>query len=520
VRAVTQNHPNQSLMNPRLETKQRRSLPSLLRVARRLSVAATLMLASATAAAQAPDAHYLAGVRYFQEGDYKKATDELKASIAAHPTSKAALYLSNVYLKIGNLGLAKDQLTLALKLEPSTPKKASIEALIRSIEGRSVSRLIVRSTPPGANIYLDSKGLGVQGTTPFEQSVLPGAHKVIAVIDGYEEVERDVTLEAGESTSIDLPLRTKGCDVSVNATPATTRATLDGAPPVPVPAALRVALGDHKLVVTNEKFEPKEFAIRCVGGAVPLTAALVPIAPGGYVTLPNDAGLVVTVDGRIVDATAATGVRLLVGRHVITITGPNRAPWTTTVDMTEDRTVAVAPPKTVRGFKAPALYLGVEGGANLVLANWNLGQNAFVAQSGTKNTPGTSGMAGLRIGAQVLPRLALEAEVHWLGLPSTYPFAMGLSYDANAVFHVFRGGWTPVVEGGLGVYQVVSAPKASNGTNLGTGEAFRGHLGIGYLARLNDRFSVRVDVRDVLSAGFSGPADNLEILGGAEVVLW
>ena len=82
---------------------------------------------------------------------------------------------------------------------------------------------------------------------------------------------------------------------------------------------------------------------------------------------------------------------------------------------------------------------------------------------------------------------------------------------------------------GLAVSSKIAPVQAKNapGTGfaavpggLGAEARVRGHLGIGYLGRLNDRFSLRVDVRDVLTVGFTAPADNIEVLGGAELVLW
>ena len=472
------------------------------------------MLLGGTAAAQAPDAHYVAGQRYFKEGNFEKARDELKASIAARATSNAAIYLSNVYLKTGELELAKVELGRALKLEPTHKKKEAILALMQSIDLRSLARLVVQSSPPGAAVRVSSaEGVIAQGTTPFDRPLPAGPIKITAAIDGYEDVARDVTLEAGETTKLELPMRTKGCDVSLTASPAAARASLDGAAPVPVPATFRVPAGPHTLVLRADDFVAKDVPFQCDLAPVALTTSLVFIPPGGFMTIPDERGIVVTIDGAVVDATAAGGIRLLVGSHEVSITGPNRAPWTTRVEMGKDQKVTVEPPKSLRGFRSPAVYLGLEGGANLVLTPWNLGTNASVAANGTKYTPGTSGLAGLRVGVQVVPRLAIEAEVHWVGVPSYFATSEALSYDVNALVHVFRGGFTPIVEGGAGVYQVVSG-------GLGAEARVRGHLGIGYLGRLNDRFSLRVDVRDVLTVGFTAPADNIEVLGGAELVLW
>src|SRR4051812_32978969 len=63
-------------------------------------------------------------------------------------------------------------------------------------------------------------------------------------------------------------------------------------------------------------------------------------------------------------------------------------------------------------FPAQAVYIGLYGGGNLVLRDWDLGaetrpQSLF---------PTHGGLGGLRLGVHVIPRLAIEAEVAYLPL--------------------------------------------------------------------------------------------------------
>jgi hypothetical protein len=148
------------------------------------------------------------------------------------------------------------------------------------------------------------------------------------------------------------------------------------------------------------------------------------------------------------------------------------------------------------------------------LRDWDLGANAVVAQNGTARiTPGSAEMAGLRVGLQLTPRVAIETEAQWMALPNSLDTSQGLSYGVSALWHVMRTEWTPIVEGGAGIYQVISG-------SLGTDLSARADLGVGVRGRLARWLAIRADVRDVVSKGFSGPSDNLELLAGAEALFF
>ncbi len=136
-----------------------------------------------------------------------------------------------------------------------------------------------------------------------------------------------------------------------------------------------------------------------------------------------------------------------------------------------------------RSWAFPALRStsGSKGAGSIVLRDWNLGSNAFVAQDGVHGVyPGSSGTAGARVGVQVVPRLAIEGEIEWVGLPNALDSSQGLTYGLNVPFHILKGDWTPIVEAGFGAYQVISG-------KLGAAVEARGHLGIGVRGKLSDR---------------------------------
>jgi hypothetical protein len=101
----------------------------------RLSI--VLFVASIAATASADDDHFIAGVKAYKDGNYQEASVQLKQAVAAQPTAQAALYLANSYLKLGRLAQAKRAFNLALQLDPNSPKRDAILALIKDIDTRS-----------------------------------------------------------------------------------------------------------------------------------------------------------------------------------------------------------------------------------------------------------------------------------------------------------------------------------------------------------------------------------------------
>jgi hypothetical protein len=503
-------------------------------------VAALLLVLSVLSAGRAAaqtDSHFEAGVKAFREANYPKAAEELKQSLTAAPTANAALYLGNTYLKLGQLGAARETLNLVLKLEPNTPKREAILALIRGIDARVVGKLTITTTPPGATVYVDSPTSAARGTTPAELTIPAGRHPIIVELEGYETETREQAIKGGAKATLDIPLRAKGCSLALTAHAEGTRVSVDGAEPTAVPTTVQIKKGDHTLDFTAEGYEPEQRKVQC-DGTQPL-AVDVDLKQTGELTVPTIPGTVLTVDGKVVDPKSidANGrLRLPVGRHEVTLKIGGRPEWTKIVEIKSDAPVALAPPPPPaapppapppvaptkpapaappsEGFSASSLYVGAEGGGNLVLRHWALGSGTYRLADGTHRVvPTSSAMAGVHVGYQLFSRLALEAEGHWVQLPNRVDTSHGVTYSLNVPFHVLKGSWTPIVEAGVGAYQVLSG-------RVGADLDPRVHAGLGLRGRLGSWLALRADVRDVITNGFNGGrANNLELFAGVEIFL-
>lgn len=470
-----------------------------------------------SAALAAPNEAYARGVREFQNRDFQSAARDLKVAMDAKPSAAVGIYLGNAYLELGELDLAKAAFQQVLQLEPNHPKKASIQTLVNSIDAHAEVKLHVESTPPGATVYVDSEATGPRGTTPVDLNVLVGHHTILVERDKYGTESVEQTFVAGTTPPpLSVTLHGDGCNVALSVKgPPASRASVDGAEPVALPATVHVKFGDHKVHFTADAYDPQDASLSCDGfSAAQIGPALSPMQ--GKLLLPQGARVVVKVDGAIIDGTK-DAFALPPGHHEVAVQEGDDPVRTTVVDVAPGQEVALGLPSEEAAsgaFPKRALYLGVIGGGNLTLRDWDLGANAFVAQNGVARiTPGSAEMAGLRVGLQVTPRVAVETEAQWLSLPNSIDTSQGLSYGVSALWHVMRTEWTPIVEGGAGIYQVVSG-------SLGADLSARAHLGAGVRGRLGRWLAIRADVRDVISKGFSGPSDNLELLAGAEALFF
>ena len=291
------------------------------------------------AAGSHPDAHFEAGLKAFTAQDYLKAAEAFEQSLQIHPTAKAALYLGNAYLQLGQLGKAKEALERVLQIDPATNRRELIVKLVQGIASRNVGVINISSTPAGATIYLDEKDARGRGKAPIELSLPPGKHRVIAELEGYESAAQEVTVNFGETTELALALRAVGCDLALSATPGG-RAAVDGAAAVAVPATVRVAPGDHHVVFSAAGFQNQELPLRCL--AAPLALSAVLVAVPAERTVARQTGVEVAVN--VPNATLAldgapltTGklLALAAGEHRLQARAPGYRPLSTQLTLRE-----------------------------------------------------------------------------------------------------------------------------------------------------------------------------------------
>ncbi|MBN2575119.1 MAG: OmpA family protein [Deltaproteobacteria bacterium] len=164
-------------------------------------------------------------------------------------------------------------------------------------------------------------------------------------------------------------------------------------------------------------------------------------------------------------------------------------------------------------YPSGSLYVGVSGGYNLRLVDWEFG--TYVRRDGTAPGQAKSSPIGmLRLGYQIIPRLAIELEGGYLPIQASYDNALNhaLKAELNVLFHLLGGGWTPFVLVGGGGYQMYNG-------SLGMDWDFPAfHGGLGLRGLLASWLALRIEGRGVLSDGFDGKfSRNVEILAGLDL---
>jgi hypothetical protein len=304
------------------------------------SVAAgTLMLlfsarvAHADSAEREATAHYRAASRAFEDGDTVAAVDELKKSIAARPTVKAYLLLGNADIKLGQLDDARQAFEKVIELDPKSSKRKTVENYVHELDLLSRTKLIVTSDPPGATVYIDLKADGPKGKTPAAVPVVPGRHRVMLELDGYEPfTAADVTAIEGKDVPLQAALKMKGCDVAIASEPSGASAVIDTEPPAVTPLRRRVKLGAHAVVLSLAGRANIERSFTCEDGKdVAMAESFAPAPAMAHLAVSAPAGGEVAVDGRKLGGAAP--VEVPPGKHEIEVSAPGASTWSAQVVM-------------------------------------------------------------------------------------------------------------------------------------------------------------------------------------------
>jgi PEGA domain len=275
-------------------------------------------------------ARYKAGKQAFEEGNTSKALEELKASIAAKPDSKAYLLLGNALTRASDLDGAKQAFEEFLKLDPKSSKRKTVENLIRELDVLAKTKIQITSTPPGATVYLDLKAEGARGKTPLDLPATPGSHRIMLDLDGYDMAQENVNAVEGQLVPLAVKLRVKGCDLTVEANAPDARARVDGGDPVPTAGPIRIAAGPHKIEVSAAGYKADTQPVTCDATKpvrLPIQLAQASI---GYLALklPPGAAVTVTVDGKPADG--AKPIEATPGAHRIEVEQKGVGTWRTT----------------------------------------------------------------------------------------------------------------------------------------------------------------------------------------------
>ena len=132
--------------------------------------------------------------------------------------SGALIYINGKYIgktpkKIPGMPVGKHKIQLKLKNYQAHSEEVTIEAngtasvspTLRGLPGK----ILVTSTPSGADVYIDGRKVG---QTPYSGSLSAGSHSVRVSKSGYQSFEETVTIQPNKARTLDATLK-KGPDI-------------------------------------------------------------------------------------------------------------------------------------------------------------------------------------------------------------------------------------------------------------------------------------------------------------------
>jgi tetratricopeptide (TPR) repeat protein len=150
-------------------------------------------------------AHFKLGVDFYRERNFRAALIEFQRAYAASPHYKLLYNLGQASLELQEYAIALEHFTGYLREggeEITAERRQEVEETIASLQARIASVTIV-SNQEGAEIYVDDTLIG---RSPLAEAVPVGAgrHKVTAIKEGLEPIERWVDVAAGDAKEVRL----------------------------------------------------------------------------------------------------------------------------------------------------------------------------------------------------------------------------------------------------------------------------------------------------------------------------
>jgi hypothetical protein len=232
--------------------------------------------------------------------------------------------------------------------------------------------LSITSTPAGASVSVDGTS---RGTTPVTLTGLSAStHTVRLSLQGYGDVTKTVTITAGGTNTLSVPLEKSSSAtgaLQVISTPDGAAITIDGGPQGTTPNTISgLAAGSHTIKVTKSGYTDYQTPVTVTGGkTTQLTVTLVSgNGPSPTVTTTKNtgsgtgsisvssspAGAAINLDGWDKGKTPATLDQVKAGSHTLTLSLAGYADKILTVPVDAGKVTAVTASLVPSGTPTPA----------------------------------------------------------------------------------------------------------------------------------------------------------------------
>ncbi len=162
--------------------------------------------ADADAQAQAKQ-RFARGAQAYREARYQDAIDLFREANRLDPHPDLVFNTGQAYEKLGDVGNALRSYREYLRLAPAASDRATVEASIKNLEARlrarGVQQVSIFSTPAGASLVLDERGVG---QTPWTGEIAPGRHVAVLRASGYPDTAKAFVLVPEHAMDLDIAL--------------------------------------------------------------------------------------------------------------------------------------------------------------------------------------------------------------------------------------------------------------------------------------------------------------------------
>ena len=169
---------------------------------------ALLVLAPLYAAAAPPDAAELTrtGVQAFRQGDYAQAARALEQAYALEPKAALLFVMARSYEEVGQLAKAESAYQRYLDAGVSGEDRARAERRLSGVRLRiknSRAVLVIRVSPSNARVSVGKERFD---PGPVRVELKPGTYELAAEAQGYDTLNRSITLAGGTTRDVEMSL--------------------------------------------------------------------------------------------------------------------------------------------------------------------------------------------------------------------------------------------------------------------------------------------------------------------------
>jgi len=156
--------------------------------------------------------------------------------------------------------------------------------------------LEVKSTPPGANIFIDGKA---RGKTPFTDKIEQGERTVKAEMKGYNSHEQKVVVDRDARKEVQIVLQMLPGNLNVKTTPAGATVFLNDRQYQNSPVEIRdLKPGDYTIKIKLPGHDPIEKKVTIIAGETAEFSETLDTNWGGIDLVVNPPGVTIYVDGK------------------------------------------------------------------------------------------------------------------------------------------------------------------------------------------------------------------------------